>query len=165
MLRHLWNVSVSVCVLTWGKGQAGKAGYSLKESFIWKAERASQLPAEHSPVPTYFTPQDQLWAPNASFFFFFVILHTPHDFTNQAGNFALQLQDESALAQNVLTSNFGFGLTFAFVYVLKALSVPHSSMPCGEWLSPWPGQPFGSACVSLMTGKCTCGRDQGKHLG
>lgn len=113
------------------------------------------------PVPTYFTPQDQLWAPNASFFS--VILHTPHDFTNQAADFVLQLQDESAFAQNVLTSNFGFGLTF--VYLLKVLSVPYSPMPGRDWLSPWPGQPFGSACVSLMTGKCTCGRGRGKLLG
>lgn len=88
----------------------------MKESFLWKAERASQLPAERPPVPTYFTPQDQLWTPNASFFS--VILHTPPDFTNWAGDFALQLQDESAVAENVLTSNFGFGLIFDFVYLL-----------------------------------------------
>lgn len=92
-----------------------------------------------------------------------MIFHTPHDFTNQAADFVLQLQDESALAQNVLTSNFGFGLTF--VYLLKVLSVPYSPMPGRDWLSPWPGQPFGSACVSLMTGKCTCGRGLGKLLG
>lgn len=93
----------------------------MKASFLWEAETASQLPAERSPVPAFFTPQAQLWAPNASFFS--VMLHTPPDFTNRAGDFALQLQDESALAQNMLASNFGFGLSFAFVYLLKGFAL------------------------------------------
>lgn len=63
----IYEMSLCLSVLTWGKGQAGKAGYSLKGSFLWEAERASQLPAENSSVPAYFTLQDQLWAPNAFF--------------------------------------------------------------------------------------------------